>query len=122
MRRPAFSMTALIAPVRLRAVASGLMMENVRSIAMRRLPGSRCCRKRSGAGYSCAAQRLQDRLHGLRAVGRAQSDRTAIRAVEKFREELPAEGHDIHDVARAVRCRSAVCEQVTIAVTAYGDP
>ena len=34
MRRPAFSITALIAPVRLRAVASGLMIEKVRSIAM----------------------------------------------------------------------------------------
>src|SRR5215475_6090501 len=34
MRRPAFSITALTAPVRLRSVASGLMIENVRSIAM----------------------------------------------------------------------------------------
>src|SRR5579863_2477985 len=34
MRRPAFSISALTAPVRLRAVASGLMMEKVRSIAM----------------------------------------------------------------------------------------
>jgi len=32
MRRPAFSIIALMAPVRLRAVASGLMIENVRSI------------------------------------------------------------------------------------------
>src|SRR4051794_5371534 len=39
MRRPAFSITALIAPVRLRAVASGLMMEKVRSLAICR-PGS----------------------------------------------------------------------------------
>src|SRR5579883_474609 len=34
IRNPAFSITALMAPVRLRAVASGLMMEKVRSIAM----------------------------------------------------------------------------------------
>src|SRR3954466_1115111 len=34
MRRPAFSMTALTAPVRFRSVASGLMMEKVRSMAM----------------------------------------------------------------------------------------
>src|ERR1044072_6153326 len=34
MRRPAFSITALTAPVRLRAVASGVMIEKVRSIAM----------------------------------------------------------------------------------------
>src|SRR5690349_77056 len=34
MRRPAFSITALTAPVRLRAVASGLMIEKVRSMAM----------------------------------------------------------------------------------------
>src|SRR5450432_1437416 len=34
MRSPAFSISALIAPVRLRAVASGLIIEKVRSIAM----------------------------------------------------------------------------------------
>ena len=34
MRRPACSIMALIAPVRLRAVASGLMIEKVRSIAI----------------------------------------------------------------------------------------
>src|ERR1043165_9811905 len=34
MRSPAFSITALTAPVKLRAVASGLMIEKVRSIAM----------------------------------------------------------------------------------------
>src|SRR3954454_20770783 len=34
MRRPAFSMTALTAPVRFRFVASGLMIEKVRSRAM----------------------------------------------------------------------------------------
>src|SRR5262249_61733848 len=34
MRRPACSIIALIAPVRLRAVASGLMIEKVRSIAI----------------------------------------------------------------------------------------
>src|SRR5437660_7704632 len=34
MRRPAFSITAFTAPVRLRAVASGLIIEKVRSMAM----------------------------------------------------------------------------------------
>jgi hypothetical protein len=34
MRRPAPSMIALIAPVRLRRVASGLMIEKVRSTAV----------------------------------------------------------------------------------------
>jgi hypothetical protein len=34
IRNPACSIIALIAPVRLRAVASGLMIEKVRSIAM----------------------------------------------------------------------------------------
>src|ERR1700687_1051381 len=34
IRSPAFSISALIEPVRLRAVASGLMIEKVRSIAM----------------------------------------------------------------------------------------
>src|SRR5690348_2059277 len=35
MRSPACSIIALMAPVRLRAVASGLMIENVRSIAIK---------------------------------------------------------------------------------------
>src|SRR5712671_1586425 len=34
IRKPAFSISALTAPVRLRSVASGLMIEKVRSIAM----------------------------------------------------------------------------------------
>src|SRR5229473_3882230 len=34
IRSPAFSISALIAPVRLRAVASGLIIEKVRSIAI----------------------------------------------------------------------------------------
>jgi hypothetical protein len=34
IRKPAFSISALIAPVRFRYVASGLMIEKVRSIAM----------------------------------------------------------------------------------------
>src|SRR5579871_1417685 len=34
MRRPAFSISAFTAPVRLRAVASGLMIEKVRSVAI----------------------------------------------------------------------------------------
>src|SRR5580692_2421419 len=34
MRKPDFSIIALMAPVTLRAVASGLMIENVRSIAI----------------------------------------------------------------------------------------
>src|SRR6185437_10372816 len=35
IRKPAFSISALMAPVRLRAVASGLIMENVRSTAIK---------------------------------------------------------------------------------------
>src|SRR5215813_13890272 len=34
IRKPAFSISALTAPVRLRSVASGLMIEKVRSVAM----------------------------------------------------------------------------------------
>src|SRR6185312_14061976 len=34
IRKPAFSISALTAPVRLRSVASGLMIEKVRSIAI----------------------------------------------------------------------------------------
>ena len=47
MRRPACSIMALIAPVRLRAVASGLMMEKVRSMAIGELLLNR---KNWGAG------------------------------------------------------------------------
>src|SRR3954452_3226711 len=46
IRRPAFSISALTAPVRLRSVASGLMIEKVRSIAIELRPyktlGGRC--------------------------------------------------------------------------------
>src|SRR5215213_2081205 len=41
--RPAFSITALMAPVRLRLVASGLMIEKVRSVAMDRLGHGGSC-------------------------------------------------------------------------------
>ena len=37
MRSPAFSMRSLMAPVRFRRVASGLMIENVRSNAMNKV-------------------------------------------------------------------------------------
>src|ERR1700730_7379393 len=56
MRSPACSIMALIAPVRLREVASGLMMENVRSMAM--------AAPRSTAGG------LSGGLLGLRGRGR----------------------------------------------------
>src|SRR5215813_10745867 len=52
MRRPAFSISALTAPVRLRAVASGLMIEKVRSVAMSfrpELTGSSGCGAYIGA-------------------------------------------------------------------------
>src|SRR3977135_3137117 len=57
MRRPACSIIALIAPVRLRAVASGLMIEKVRSIAM---------------GLLFRRKGLSSRLTGLGTVGRAE--------------------------------------------------
>src|SRR3954471_13546074 len=41
IRKPAFSISALTAPVRLRSVASGLMIEKVRSIAMSSSLGKR---------------------------------------------------------------------------------
>src|SRR5262249_52532698 len=53
MRRPACSIIALIAPVRLRAVASGLMIENVRSIAIGKvLLGEKAL---SGRKFCCVA-------------------------------------------------------------------
>src|SRR3712207_5319532 len=56
--RPAFSITALMAPVRLRLVASGLMIEKVRSVAMDRL----------GHGGSCR-RLISVRRHGHKALG-----------------------------------------------------
>src|SRR3712207_4716728 len=69
MRRPAFSITALMAPVRLRWVASGLRMEKVRSTAMRG-PCS-AGERRSRAAYSEApppAQGMAPRSAGLLLV------------------------------------------------------
>src|SRR3978361_1087346 len=67
IRSPAFSISALIAPVRLRAVASGLMIEKVRSIAM--------ISSLKSAGGSCGAyigavgeRQATRRLRGLSAI------------------------------------------------------
>src|SRR5580692_2782034 len=60
MRSPAFSISALTAPVRLRAVASGLMIEKVRSIAMITYPwesGEGSCRAYIGATLERQATR-----------------------------------------------------------------
>ena len=67
MRSPAFSISALIAPVRLRAVASGLIIEKVRSIAMissLKSAGGSC-----GAYIGAAGER--------QAIRRATADRRA---------------------------------------------
>jgi hypothetical protein len=52
MRKPDFSIIALMAPVTLRAVASGLMIENVRSIAI----GSSFVVLRKGEAYESDAE------------------------------------------------------------------
>ena len=74
MRRPAFSITALIAPVRLRAVASGLMIEKVRSIAMilsLKRNGGRSCRAYIGA--SAIRQATAKPAHGRFAAGQGSN-------------------------------------------------
>src|SRR5579871_2841675 len=57
MRSPAFSINAFTAPVRLRAVASGLMIEKVRSIGMTSSFGGRGKLKFAGLyrRHRCAA-------------------------------------------------------------------
>src|SRR5215472_10382287 len=58
MRRPAFSMIALIAPVRWRSVASGLRIENVRSIAIVEHPSEKsigAVTERNWSGWIAAA-------------------------------------------------------------------
>src|SRR4051812_25164928 len=70
IRKPAFSISALTAPVRLRSVASGLMIEKVRSIAIELRPyktlgGS--CRAYIGAIWRRQATRCRviARLDGI---------------------------------------------------------
>src|SRR3982751_2397809 len=72
MRRPACSIIALIAPVRLRAVASGLMMENVRSTAIDYLPHVPLLR--DAAAYSGRLSARQARVFSAesRATARQQ--------------------------------------------------
>src|SRR5262245_29393379 len=71
--RPAFSMTALMAPVRLRAVASGLMIENVRSTAIGvlfqrdEILGGRLIESMQSPGKA-ARSPCGRRLRGLRAL------------------------------------------------------
>src|SRR5262245_892156 len=65
MRRPACSIIALIAPVRLRAVASGLMIEKVRSIAM----GLLFRESRARARVNAARRRWAGRSRTIPAPG-----------------------------------------------------
>src|SRR3984957_2507784 len=55
IRSPAFSISALIAPVRLRSVASGLIIEKVRSIAM--IPSLKSADGSCGAYIDAACER-----------------------------------------------------------------
>src|SRR5690349_24713006 len=56
IRRPAFSISAFTAPVRLRAVASGLMIEKVRSVAILVLKLTGCGGGRAYIGDPLARQ------------------------------------------------------------------
>src|SRR5262245_42052907 len=76
MRRPAFSITALMAPVRLRAVASGLMIENVRSTAIGVLFG-----KVLGDGLIESMPARGKAAWRCRAVGMARLDRVGATLV-----------------------------------------
>src|SRR6478736_4943320 len=69
IRRPAFSMIALIAPVRLRAVASGLRIEKVRSTAI-------------GLSFTVIDRRVY--RHSLEYVSRGGLYRGGIRAASSI--------------------------------------
>src|SRR5215212_4742286 len=69
IRRPACSIMALTAPVRLRATASGLMIEKVRSIAMSGVPseGLRAARQTTrGGGRLIAVDPLSGKVRARR--------------------------------------------------------
>src|SRR5450432_2415437 len=80
MRRPAFSISALTAPVRLRSVASGLMIEKVRSIAM-------VSSSNSGEIGSCGA--YIGAIGQRQATGRTARSRMAAKELRQFHEAEP---------------------------------
>src|SRR5262245_34764785 len=115
MRRPAFSITALMPPVRLRAVASGLMIENVRSTAIGVLSGrfwvdglieTMLARGKAALPYraagtvsvNCAWNATAPLL--LPAFGRAQARRAAL-------------GHD----KRSTRCAALILSRAVISAS-----
>src|SRR5690349_9636221 len=130
MRKPAFSKRSLIAPVRLRRVASGLMIDSVRSMAM---GGSWA---RGGAGYSGRPWRRAEPLgllspprFGLLPIGQRVAaglgaapaaprrlDRDLIVAVEHvdtagiLRHIVSFDAIDEKEDGRAVRVLGAVAE------------
>src|SRR5665213_291327 len=78
IRSLAFSISALIAPVRLRAVASGLIIEKVRSIAM--------ISSLKSAGWECGA--YIDVVSERQAIRRATADFRAGHAARFQRPKL----------------------------------
>src|SRR6476661_6820660 len=71
MRSPAFSITAFTAPVRLRAVASGLMIEKVRSMAMILSLQEKAVVRSCGGYIGAVALRQATVKAGMRALRRA---------------------------------------------------
>src|ERR1700731_5294387 len=83
IRSPASSISALIAPVRLREVASGLIIEKVRSIAM--------ISSLKSADRSCGA--YIGAIGGRQAIRRNAVDRPAghrRRELQQFHEDKPS--------------------------------
>src|SRR3954452_17519962 len=91
MRRPAFSMTALTAPVRFRFVASGLMIEKVRSRAMA-VPGLSGSRAYSDPlpGPQAAFRSCEGRARAS-SVMRQEEPRLALRRGDFLRRHLAGE-------------------------------
>src|SRR3954462_14335751 len=83
IRRPAFSISALTAPVRLRAVASGLMIEKVRSIAM--------ISSLKSVGGSCGAYiGAIDERQAISPMRRIVPPRPRLGELQRFHEDEPS--------------------------------
>src|SRR4030043_275751 len=87
MRSPASSSLATILPVRLRAVASGLIIEKVRSTAMKSPVGSRLDRWRAVYRAGAAPPPRERELERVQAVP------SEVELAVEFSRKLRARGH-----------------------------
>src|SRR3954470_18507383 len=93
IRSPAFSINALIAPVRLRAVASGLMIEKVRSMAMissLKKGGGSCGAYIGAVGQRQAEAAVPPRTGVKRGLRQFHQDEPSLKPPWRFRSPSPA--------------------------------